>query len=81
MAVVLLLVGSGGASAGVILCGTHEIQDDQIPGQTRAEVEKKCGAPEAISGDNLFYNKDGRTYRLHFNDSDELESIEEVPQE
>ena len=73
----LLLVGSASVSAAVMVCGTHEIRDGQIPGQTRAEIEKKCGTPESIDGNNFYYRKGSVTYRLHFNDSDELESIEE----
>ncbi len=73
----LLIVGSASASAAMMVCGTHEIRDGQIPGQTRAEIEKKCGTPESTDGDNLYYRKGSVTYRLHFNDSDELESIEE----
>jgi hypothetical protein len=65
-------------SAGTFFCGTHEISDNQIPGQSRAEIQQKCGAPQDSSGDNLFYRKGSVTYRLHFNDNDELESIEEM---
>ena len=48
-----------------------------IPGQTRAEIQSKCGTPDSSAGDNLYYKQGGRTYRLHFNDNDELESIAE----
>jgi hypothetical protein len=74
---VFLLLGFGSTSAATMSCGTHEIRDGQIPGQTRAEIRHKCGTPQSAEGDNLYYKKGGRTYRLHFNDSDELESIEE----
>jgi hypothetical protein len=76
-----LLLGVGSVSAASMSCGTHEIRDDQIPGQTRAEIRHRCGEPQSSAGDNLYYKKGGRTYRLHFNDSDELESIEEQERE
>jgi len=66
------------ASAGSMTCGTYMIQDEQNPGQTRAEVEEKCGPPESSSGDEMYYKKDNVRYRLHFNDGNELESITEV---
>jgi hypothetical protein len=71
-----MLLGFSSASAGTIICGTHEIRDDQIPGQTRADIRHKCGTPHSTDGDNLYYKIGGRIHRLHFNDNDELESIE-----
>jgi hypothetical protein len=53
------------------------IQDDQINGQSRTDVEAKCGTPESSSGNDLYYKKGNVTYRLHFNDGNELESITE----
>jgi hypothetical protein len=73
-----LFLTVGTASAGTFSCGTHEISDEEIPGQSRAEIQGKCGAPQDRSGDNLYYRRGDVTYRLHFNDNDELESIEEV---
>ena len=63
------------ALADSMMCGTHMVQDDQIPGQSRSEVEGICGTPESSSGDDIYYKQDNVTYRLHFNDGDELESI------
>ena len=71
----LFMLASQLASADSMTCGTHMIQDDQVPGQSRSEVEEKCGAPESSSGDDMYYQQDNVTYRLHFNDGDELESI------
>ncbi len=65
----------GAASAGTMVCGVKVIEDGQIPGQSRAEIHKKCGPPKSVSGNNWYYEKNKQTYRLHFNDNDELESI------
>jgi hypothetical protein len=73
----LFMLSSQLASAGSMTCGTHMIQDDQIPGQSRSEVEEKCGTPESSSGDEMYYKKGNVTYRLHFNDGNELETIAE----
>jgi len=73
----LLVLASQQSSAGSMNCGTYTIDDGQVTGQSRSEVEEKCGTPESSTGDDLYYRKDGVTYRLHFNDSDELESITE----
>ena len=77
MAVPLFALASQPALAGSITCGTHTIEDGQITGQSRSEVEEKCGPPERSVGNELYYKKDNVTYRLHFNDSNELESITE----
>jgi hypothetical protein len=69
--------GGQTAIAGTMPCGSHLIQDDQIHGQSREEIEEKCGAPESSQGDNLYYKKGNVMYRLHFNDGDVLESITE----
>ena len=74
----LFMLSSQLASADSMTCGTHMIQDDQIPGQSRSDVEGKCGTPESSSGDEVFYKKGNVSYRLHFNDGDKLESITEV---
>jgi len=73
----LFVLSSQLASAGSMTCGTHMIQDDQINGQSRTDVEAKCGAPDSSSGNDLYYKKGNVTYRLHFNDGNELESITE----
>jgi len=73
----LFMLSSQLASADSMTCGTHMIQDDQIPGQSRSDVEGKCGTPESSSGDDMYYKQGNVTYRLHFNDGNELESITE----
>jgi len=73
----LFVLASQAASAGSMRCGTYLIEDGQIPGQSQSEVEEKCGTPQSVSGNNLYYNIGNVTYRLHFNTSDELESITE----
>ena len=80
MALPLFVLASQHASAGSMACGTHMIQDDQIPGQSRSEVEEICGTPESSSGNDIYYKQANVTYRLHFNDGDELESITEEVQ-
>jgi len=77
MATSLFVLASQLASAGTMTCGTHMIQDDQTPGQSRSDIEGKCGAPESSSGDDMYYKKGNVMYRLHFNDGNELESITE----
>ena len=77
MLVPLFMLSSQLASADSMTCGTHMIQDDQIPGQSRSDVEGKCGTPESSSGDDMYYKQGNVTYRLHFNDGNELESITE----
>jgi hypothetical protein len=78
LAVPFCLLASQAASADSMMCGTHMIQDDQIPGQSRSEVEAKCGTPVSVSGDTMYYVDGNVTYRLDFNDADELESITAV---
>lgn len=77
MALPLFVLASQLASAGSMTCGTHMIQDDQINGQSRSDIEEKCGAPESSYGNDLYYKKGNVTYRLHFNDGNQLESITE----
>ena len=81
MGFLILFSGLGTASAAVMVCGGYEVRGGQVPGQTRAEIEEQCGAPESSSEDDLYYRKDGVSYRLHFNDSGELESITEEQSE
>jgi hypothetical protein len=71
------VLASQPSSAGTMLCGAFVIDDGQTTGQSRSDVEVKCGAPESSLDDDMYYKKDDVTYRLHFNDSDELESITE----
>jgi len=70
-----MCLGFGTAAAGTMQCGTHLIEDGQVPGQSRLEIRQKCGAPENGDGDNVYYTRGNVSYRLHFNDNDELESI------
>ena len=74
---VFLLFVYGTASATSMTCGTHLIEEGQIVGQTKEEVIKQCGAPLQQYGNDMTYKKGSVIYRLHFNDSDELESIVE----
>jgi len=73
----LLVMVSQQSPAGSIACGSYMIEDGQINGQSREEVEEKCGVPDSSSGNDYFYKQENVTYRLHFNDADELESITE----
>lgn len=58
-------------------CSTHMISDEEVNGQTKSEIKKKCGQPDEIEGNNWYYKKEsGAVYRLHFNDDGELESIQ-----
>jgi hypothetical protein len=81
MLVSLFLLASQQSSAGSITCGSYMIEDGQINGQSREEVEEKCGVPDDRSGNDYFYKQENVTYRLHFNDGDELESITEQVEE
>ncbi|UCE90354.1 MAG: hypothetical protein JSW10_05955 [Pseudomonadota bacterium] len=71
----LLLLGVHSAYADSITCGTHIVSDDQTQPQTKGEIRQKCGKPKSERGNNLYYEHAGGTYRLHFNDNGELESI------
>jgi len=73
----ILCFGISMVLADTMECGTHEIEDGMIPGQSRDEIEEKCGTPKSSDGNEVFYEKYNVKYRLHFNDSDELESITE----
>lgn len=73
----ILYLGISTALAGTMVCGTHEIEDGQSPGQTRVEIEEKCGTPKSSYGDDVTYEIDNVNYQLHFNDNGELESITE----
>jgi len=67
----------GTASATMMTCGSHLIDEGQEVGQSREAIIKKCGAPQEQSTFNLIYKKGPTTYRLHFNAADQLESITE----
>jgi hypothetical protein len=73
----MFVLASQQVPAGSMMCGTHLIEDGQINGQSRSEIEEKCGTPDSSSGNELYYEQGNVTYKLHFNDSNELESITE----
>ena len=64
MLVSLFLLASQQSSAGSITCGSYMIEDGQINGQSREEVEEKCGVPDDRSGNDYFYKQENVTYRL-----------------
>jgi hypothetical protein len=74
----LLLVGT--ADAGSITCGDAIITDDQDVGQTTQQVLDQCGPPTSQDGDNWIYDRSNQgqgIYILHFDDSGELDSIQQ----
>ncbi len=74
----LLLCGT--AQAGSITCGEAIITDDQLDGQVTQQILDKCGQPTSKDGDNWLYDRSDvgqGIYVLHFNDSGQLDSIEE----
>lgn len=74
----LLLAGS--ARAGSMSCGDATITDDQDEGQTSMQILDQCGEPTTRDGDNWIYDRSDigqGTYILHFNDSGQLDSIEQ----
>jgi hypothetical protein len=59
-------------------CGGDLIEAGGEPAPSEAQVLAKCGEPSSRHGNNWYYKRpDGSTYRLHFNDNGELESIQE----
>jgi hypothetical protein len=73
-----LLVGT--TDAGSITCGDAIITDDQDVGQTTQQVLDQCGPPTSQDGDNWIYDRSNQVqgiYILHFDDSGELDSIEQ----
>jgi len=74
-----LLLG-GTARAGSITCGEAIITDDQLDGQVTQQILDKCGQPTSKDGDNWLYDRSDvgqGIYVLHFNDSGQLDSIEQ----
>ena len=68
------------AQAGSITCGDVTITDDQDVGQTTEQVLQQCGAPTSQEGDNWIYDRSDQgegTYILHFDDSGQLDSIQQ----
>lgn len=74
----LLLAGT--AQAGTMNCGESIIVDGQPDGPFKQQILAQCGEPTSEDGDDWFYDRADvgqGTYILHFNDSGQLESIEE----
>jgi hypothetical protein len=71
-AVVLQSLICGAAYGGSMACHTSIISDDETDPPTRDHVVGKCGHPARVSGGDLFYETDGTSYRLHFNDDGKL---------
>ena len=78
--ILYFVVFSSFASADTMRCGEglHVIDDGDHVGKSRAQIIELCGQPESSSDGNLYYKIGGVTYKLRFNDSDELKSISEV---
>lgn len=78
----LLLAGT--VQAGSIYCGDALVTDDQPDGQFQQQILAKCGEPTSRDGDDWLYDRSDvgeGTYVLHFNDSGQLESIEQQTEE
>ncbi len=74
------LLLSGTAQAGSMTCGQAIITDDQLDGQVTQQILDKCGQPTSKDGDNWIYDRSDvgqGIYVLHFNDSGQLDSIEQ----
>jgi hypothetical protein len=74
----LLIAAS--TQAGTISCGSATITDGQLEGQLTAQILEQCGEPNSRNGDDWYYDRSDvgeGLYILHFNDSGQLESIEE----
>jgi hypothetical protein len=74
------LVLAATAQAGSITCGDVLITDDQTDGQFTQQILDQCGEPTAKDGDNWIYDRSDLgqgTYILHFDDSGQLDSIEQ----
>jgi len=74
------LLFAGTVQAGSISCGDATITDDQDMGQTTMQILDQCGEPTSKDGDNWMYDRSDvgqGIYILHFNDSGQLDSIEQ----
>jgi hypothetical protein len=74
------LLFAGTAQAGSITCGDATITDDQDEGQTTMQILDQCGQPTSQDGDNWLYDRSDvgqGTYILHFDDSGQLDSIQQ----
>ena len=68
------------ARAGSISCGGAMVTDDQDEGQTTMQILDQCGEPTSKDGDDWLYDRSDvgqGIYILHFNDSGQLDSIEQ----
>ena len=79
----LLLAGT--VQAGTLSCGDALITDDMPQGQSQQQILAHCGEPSYTQGDDWYYDRadvgEG-TYILHFNASEQLDSIEQqMPEE
>ena len=66
--------------AGSITCGDATITDDQDEGQTTQQILDQCGQPTSQDGDSWLYDRSDvgqGTYILHFDDSGQLDSIQQ----
>jgi hypothetical protein len=82
----LIIFGCGGVllagsvHAGSITCGDATITDDQDVGQTTQQVLDQCGPPTSQDGNNWIYDRSNQgqgIYILHFDNSGQLDSIEQ----
>jgi hypothetical protein len=68
------------AQAGSISCGDATITDDQDEGQTTMQILEQCGEPTSRDGDTWLYDRSDvgqGIYLLHFDDSGQLDSIQQ----
>ncbi len=77
MELLMLFFAFGATSVDAMECGAYKIYNGQIPAQTRAKIHRKCGAPYSTSENILYYEKNKKRYRLHFNANSQLASIAE----
>ncbi|MGB7931961.1 MAG: hypothetical protein WCH04_06985 [Gammaproteobacteria bacterium] len=78
----LLLAGT--VNAGSITCGDATITDDQPDGQFTQQILDQCGPPTSQDGDNWIYDRSDvgqGMYVLHFDDSGQLDSIQQQMEE
>jgi len=76
---VLLLGASLQAAANEMRCGTQLIFDDQVEPMLKAQVLEKCGEPTEKDYSSWYYREQGKV--LIFNDNDQLESIQDAPED
>ena len=74
-AITLLVLALQPASAGLIRCGQHTIQDGGRHGGGMYEVLQKCGEPKERFGSTWVYVKGGVRTVIRFNDSGRISAI------